>query len=72
MRGAKSKLGQGNPCPNIDHFGDQSFVKIPFHIQNLHIILIKIMVRDYSVIGDHRMRGCISFCVVSMFSDSCL
>jgi len=53
-------------------FGNQSFVQIPFHIQNLYIIPIKIMVRDYSVIDDHRMCGRISFYVVSMFSDSCL
>jgi len=51
-----SKLGQGNPCPfvnlilslrfNINHFGDQSFIQIPFHIQNLYIIPIKFMVKD--------------------------
>jgi len=57
---------------NIDHFGDQSFVQISFHIQNFYIISIKIMVRDYSVIDDHRMCGHISFYVVSMFSNSCL
>jgi len=57
---------------NIDHFGDQSFVQIPFHIQNLYIIPIEIMIRDYSVIGDHRMCGRISFYVISMLSDSCL
>jgi len=33
---------------------------------------IKIMVTDYSVIGDHRICGRISFYVVSMFNDSCL